>query len=112
LAGVIGEAGEDGLHIAAAQMLGNNFAEDAAVVGGDGEVASLVELPVIHARPLGIDFPAFDVAAHYKHAVGVTVIGSAIPVLMGRSSEFRHADEYDVAHAIAHVLIERGNSLP
>ena len=42
----------------------------------------------------------------------MAVIGAAIAVLVRGAAEFRHADEHDVAHAVAHVLMERRDSLP
>src|SRR5690348_11833716 len=93
-------------------MLGHNFAEDAAVIGGDREVAAVVELALTHSGPARVNFPAFDISAHQEHAIGMSVIDAAIPVFVRGASEFGHADEHDVAHAIAHILMKRGNSLP
>ena len=42
----------------------------------------------------------------------MAVIGAAIAVFVRGAAEFGHADENDVAHAVAHVLMERRNSLP
>src|SRR5271154_3209508 len=93
-------------------MLGHDFAEDAAVVGGDREVAALIKLAIAHSRPARINFSALDIAAYQKHAVRVTVIGAAITVLVRGAAEFGHADEHHIAHAVAHILMKRRNSLP
>ena len=110
--GSLAKPGNTAFRLAVAEVLGHNFAEDAAVIGGDGEVAALVKLAIAQSRPARVNFPAFNVAAHHEHAIGVAVIGAAIAVFVRGASEFGHADEHDVAHAVAHVLVKRGNSLP
>ena len=42
LAGVVGEAGEDGAQVAVAQVLVDDFAQDAAIVCGECQVAALI----------------------------------------------------------------------
>ncbi len=59
-----------------------------------------------------VDLPAFNTSAHHKHAIGVAVVGAAIAVFVRGTPEFRHADENHVAHAVAHVLMKCGDSLP
>ena len=112
MARIVGETGKYRIQVGSAEVLGHNFAEDAAVIGGNREVAAVVKLAFAHSRPARVNFPAFNVAAHHEHAIGVAVIGAAIAVFVRGASEFGHADEDDVAHAIAHVLMKRGNSLP
>src|SRR6202041_2873230 len=109
---IVGESREHFTEIATAEVLGHDFAEHAAVVGCHRQIASLVQLTIVHSRPARVHLSALDVAAHQQHAVGMTVIGAAVAVFMCRPAEFRHADEHDVSHAIAHILMERGDSLP
>ena len=42
----------------------------------------------------------------------MAVIGAAVAVLVRGAAEFGHADEHYVAHAVAHVLMKRSDSLP
>ena len=77
-------AGEDEFEVVGADGFGDNFAEDLAEVGGDGEVAAFVELLVVQAGPAAVDFAAFDLAAEDEHGVGVAVVGAAGAVLRGR----------------------------
>src|SRR5579872_7625746 len=108
---VVVEAREDGTQIAGPEVFGNDFAEDAAKVSGDGQVAILVELLVTHARPFGVNVAALHLSAHHEHGIRVTVVGAAVAVFVRGASEFRHADENDVVHLIAHVLMERSEAL-
>ena len=41
----------------------------------------------------------------------MTVVGAAISIFVRGAAEFGHADENHVAHAVAHILVERCNSL-
>jgi len=56
--------------------------------------------------------PALHRTAHHKHAVGVAVVRAAIAVFVSGSAKLGHADENDVLHLIAHILMKRGDSLP
>ena len=49
LARIVGEAWEHCVEVAVAEVLGDDFAEHAAVIGGDGKVAALIELAVAQA---------------------------------------------------------------
>src|ERR1700735_181513 len=93
-------------------MFADDFAEHATIVGGDGKVAALVQLVFFESGPLGVNPPAFYVSAHDEHAICMTMIGATIAVFMRGAAKFRHADEDDLAHAVAHVLVERSDSLP
>src|ERR1035437_408029 len=81
---------EDGLQRRVAQVARNQFVQDVAEVGGQRQVAALVELLFFEAGPEAIDPAAFDSAAHHEHAVGVPVIRAAIAVLPGGAPEFAH----------------------
>lgn len=110
--GIVGEAGENFGEVAVAEMIRDDFAEDAAVVGGDGEIALLVELVCTHAGPARVHFSAFHRASHNEHAIGVAMVGAAVAIFVGRAAEFGHAYEDYVVHAVAHILVKRGHSLP
>src|ERR1700719_475690 len=66
---------------------------------------------IFEAGPFAVDFAAFYFAAHYEHAIGVAVIGAAIAVFFGGAAEFTHGYDYDVLHAVAHVLMKGGEGL-
>src|SRR5580704_18318746 len=108
---VVCEAWEHCFEVAVAEMLGDVFAQHAAVIGGDSKVTALIELSVGKPRPARVDLPTFDIAAHHEHAIRVAVIGPAVTVLVRCAAKFRHADEHHVAHAVTHVLMERRDSL-
>src|SRR4029077_9254788 len=111
VARIVVEAREDLAQVAHPEMLLNDLAEDAAKVGGDGEVAPLIKLAVVQTRPFRIDLATLDVATHHEHAVGVAVVGATVAVLVRGAAELRHAEEDDVRHLVAHVLMERGEAL-
>src|ERR1700730_12238060 len=66
---------------------------------------------IVEAGPFAVDFFALPFAAHYEHAVGVAVIGTAIPVFFGGAAELAHGDDDDILHAVAHILMKRGQRL-
>ena len=66
---------------------------------------------VVKAGPFAVDAAALNVASHYKHAVGVAVVGAAIAVFLGGAAELAHGDYDDVAHVVSHVLLKRGKRL-
>src|SRR5439155_12877461 len=61
--------------------------------------------------PAAIDFAASDRTSHYKHDVGVPVIGAAIAVLAGGASELRHRDHDCIFSEIAEIDPECGQGL-
>ncbi len=88
-----------------------DFAEDVAEIGGDGEVAILEELVGRERGPVAVDFAALDRAAHGEEAGAVAVIGAAIAVLVHGAAELAHGDDDDIGHAVAEVLMQRGQRL-
>lgn len=111
LACVVVEAGEDGLKVGNADVLGQDFADDGTEIRGEREVAAFVELMIIQAGPFAVDLSAFDVAAHDEHAIGVAMVGATIPVFLGGTPEFTHGHKDDVFHAVAQVLMKSGEAL-
>ena len=89
----------------------DDFAEHRPEVRGQPQVAAFIQLMVAEPRPFAVHFSALHRPAHHKHAVGVTVVGAAIPVFVRGAPEFRHGDEHDVLHAVAHVSMERRQTL-
>src|SRR6266852_9659286 len=92
-------------------MTVDGFADDAAEVGRDCQVATFVELGLIESRPLAVYFTALHRTAHYEHHVGVTVVGAAVTVFAGGAAEFRHGDNHGVLGEIAKVNPEGGERL-
>src|ERR1700691_3169746 len=88
---IVREAGEDCAEIVAAEMLRHDFAEDAAIIRGNCEVASLVKVAIAHSRPARINLSALDIASHQQHAIRMAMIGAAVAVLMSRAGKFGHA---------------------
>src|SRR5438309_2389565 len=108
---VIVEAWEDQIEIGDADVLGQDFSDNRAKVRRERKVAPLVELMIVQARPPAVNGAAFHVLAHYKHAIRMAVIGSAIAIFLGGSAELAHRHEHDIFHAVAHVLMKRRETL-
>ena len=51
LARIVREAGEYRVQAGRAEVLGHNFAEHAAVIGGNRQVAAIVKLALAHSGP-------------------------------------------------------------
>src|ERR1700730_1488830 len=105
------ESRKNSLKIFAAQVSSDDFAEDRAEVGGKFQIAALVQLFRSQPWPLTVNFSAFYCSTHHKHAVRVAVVGAAVAVFVRRASEFGHGYHDDVFHAIAQILVKRGESL-
>src|SRR5437879_7297755 len=90
----------------------NDLSEDGPKIGGQLEVAPLVELLGTESRPFAVNLAALHRAAQHKHTVSVSVIGAAIAVFVRGAAEFRHGDDHDIVHAVAHVLRKSCERLP
>src|SRR5579859_1482115 len=77
------EAGEDYVEVVVAHMTIDAFAQHAAEICCQSQVAVLVELFVFEARPMSVDLATFNRAAEHEHDVGVSVVGAAVAVLAG-----------------------------
>src|SRR6266704_5601272 len=108
---VIVEAGEDRLEVDHADVFGEDFAEHGTKVRGECEIPAFVELMIVQAGPLAVDLPATHVSAHHKHAIGMAVVRTVVAVFFCGAAEFAHGDKNDVLHAVAEVLVKRGQSL-
>src|SRR6202453_4101333 len=93
------------------EMARADLREDVAEVGGDGEVAILEELVGRERGPVAVDAAALDRAAHGEEAGAVAVVSAAVAVLMHGAAELAHGDDDDIGHAIAEVLVQRGQRL-
>src|SRR5438067_1045357 len=91
-----------------AELPARYLGEERAKVGGDREIAPLVETLARQTGPAAVDLAAPHAAAEQQHGRRVTVIGSAIAVLRDGSTELRHRQHDDVGHAIAEILGEGG----
>src|SRR4051812_28250610 len=72
------------------QVLRRNFGEDAAEIGRQRKVATLVQLLRLETRPPSVDLLAFHVAANHEERARVTVVRAAISVLPRRAAELGH----------------------
>src|SRR5487761_2121834 len=64
--------------IAVAQLPRDQFSQHVAKIGGQVQVAILIELLGLQARPIAINLAALDAAAEGEHHVGVAMIRAAI----------------------------------
>src|ERR1035438_1930049 len=93
LAWLIVEARKHGVQMCVAEMARDRFAQQAAKVGGEHQIAAFVELGWIEAGPASVNSSAAHRAAEDEHHIGVAVIGTAIAVFARRASELRHGDD-------------------
>src|SRR3984893_2403802 len=75
------------------------------------QIAPLVYLQLIEARPAAIDVAALHRAAYHKHYVGVAVVGAAVAIFSCSAAEFGHGYYDCVFSEIAQVSPERGDRL-
>ena len=92
--------------VACAQRVRAGFGEDLAKVGGDGKVATFVELLIGKAGPAAVDAAAANLPTEDEHDVAVPVVSAAGAVLAGSAAELRHGDDGDVFGFGAYVLPE------
>ena len=85
-------------------------ASAARKVGGDREVAPLVELRRRQPRPVAVDPAAVDRAAHHPDDVAVAVVGAAIAVLAHGAAELGEDDDHRVAPGAAEPAGQRGEA--
>src|SRR5205823_4404978 len=78
----------------------------AAQVGGDRQVAPLVELVVAQARPAAVQLAAAHAAAQHEGDAGVAVIGSVSAVLADRAAELGGGDQRYVGGARTEIVHE------
>src|SRR4029453_2062027 len=90
------------------EVVGGDFVEEVAEVGGDGEVAAFEALLGGQAGPAAVDSAAANGAAQDEHRGGVTVAGAPVAVLGNRAAELGHRQDDDLAHAVADVACEGG----
>src|ERR1700736_2809884 len=75
--------------------------QNRAEVGGDGEVAPLVELRRGETGPITVNPAAIDGAAQYPDDVAVAVIGAPVAVFAKGAAEFRQDDDDGVSPGLA-----------
>ena len=82
-----------------------------AKVGGDGEIAPLVELRRSETGPITINPAAIDGAAQYPDDVAVAVIGAPVAVFPKGAAEFRQDDDDGVLPGLTRPAGEGGETL-
>lgn len=104
--------GKDFFDVGVAEVIGDDFADDIAEVGGVLEVAVLMELIGSEAWPFAENFIGFDDgSADGEHAVCPAVIGAAGAVLANGASEVAECEQQRVLHFAAHVFVESGDGI-
>src|SRR5271167_3543405 len=82
-----------------------------AKVGGDSEIAPLVELRRGETGPIAVNAAAIDGTAHYPDDVAVAVIGAPVAVLPKGAAEFRQDDDDGVLPGLARSAGKSGETL-
>src|SRR5579862_363050 len=101
LAWLVRESREHLNEILIPEMAVHGFAEHAAEIGSEREIAAFIQLRLIEARPTAKDFSAFHRSSHHEHHVGVAMIGAAVTVFPCSTTEFGHRDHHSVIGQIA-----------
>src|SRR5712691_11127242 len=78
---------------ASSQMAADKLAQHIAEIGSNCEIALLVKLFRLEARPSAVNFAATHRSPERHHHVSVSVIGAATAVFSRRPAELRHCDE-------------------
>src|SRR5207247_10285953 len=73
-------AGEDGGQVRRRQVARQDLAEEVAEVGGEGEVAPVVELAGAEPGPASADTAALDRPPEHEGEPRVAVVGAAVAV--------------------------------
>src|SRR4029077_16904010 len=104
------QTGEDLRELAVVEAEGalEDGGEDHTVVGGDREVAALIELRGRETGPIAVDAAADDAAPQYPDDVAVAVIGAAIAILPNRPAEFGKDNDDSVVPGAAETAGEKG----
>src|SRR6185369_3842556 len=90
-------------------MIRHDFGKYRPEVGREREIAPLVKLFLLEARPLAVYLAALYVAADHEQRAGVAVIRAAVSVLARHAAELGHRHDHDVVHSVAQVSDERGD---
>src|SRR3954465_4647065 len=104
-----GKTGEDLVQRASPEMVGDDLRKDGAEVGGESEIAALIQLLLLETGPTAMDAASFDTTADNEQRAGVAVVGAAVAVLAGHAAELGHRHDHDVVHAITEVGDKRGD---
>lgn len=99
------------LEVVGADSFIDGLAEHLTKVGGNGEIAALVELFGREAGPFAVDLTAADTSAKDEHDVGVAVIGAPGAVLARGAAELRHGNEDYAFGIVAHVGPKGGETV-
>src|SRR5687767_13425975 len=67
---------EDRFQVPCTHVLLRHFSEYVAEIGGDGEIAALVELVVAETFPLTVNLAALDGIPEHEHRVPVAEVGT------------------------------------
>src|SRR5260370_14682356 len=89
-------------------MAREQLAEEVPEVGGECEVAALVEPARAEAGPASVGPAAPDLAPEHEREAGMAVVGAAVAVLAHGAAELGHGHQHHVRHAVAEVAVERG----
>src|SRR5215831_15011232 len=81
------ETGEHRFQVIVSQVAGHALADHLTKIGGQGQVAALVELGGIESRPASVDSAALHRATQHEHYVSVSVVGAAIAVFARRAAK-------------------------
>src|SRR4051812_9413756 len=87
-------------------MLRGDFSEEVAEIGGDAQVAALVELLRREAGPAAVHLTTIHRPAHCEEAGAVAMVGAAVAVLPRGAAELAHRRAHRAGPLAAHT---RGN---
>src|SRR3954470_19999295 len=85
-----GKTGEELVERAGPEMVRDHFGKDGAEVGGESEVAALIQLLLLETGPTAMDAASFDATAYDEQSAGVAMIRAAVAILAGHAPELGH----------------------
>ena len=97
--------------MAVAHLLRNQLGKYSTKIGHHLKIAPFLELLVGEAGSLSVNVATANSSAQHEHEVGMPVVGAPVAVFFSSAAEFRHRDNRDISHAIAHILRERRQSI-
>src|SRR5437667_12061086 len=93
-------------------MLLGKLAEHVAKVGSQRQVATFIQLLVLHSRPFAVDFAAAHAVANDEHCIRVSMISPTITILAPCPAKLGHRQDNYIIHALTELPVQRRHFCP
>src|SRR5687767_13478142 len=84
-------------------MANGDFREHRAEIGGDSQIAAIVEFVRRQAGPAAVHFTSADCTADHEKCTSVSVVRATHHVFACRATKFRERKDNDVLNALAEI---------